>query len=502
MSTYPTYDKSNGVGCTSDDDNIKVGVGAGGLHIEYDLLTPTPKTFNLNHLGIHWTDGTATYETALGKLSAVQEAFQAVELPPNATTLQINDNIKVTDGTNKNVTISKDVINITDSAGIQLVYTPQITIKSPATNTPNAIPPSTQNPHYVLLQGTPVPQSSLLINFSPTFPEVSDIIASIYYNGLYYVSTQSGSVWYWDGGTWTQTLTFNAPVRTFSIDQFNNLWMGGDFTYCYTNGTSLNYICWISSSGSQYLTSPVWNNQGGNGFSAPVYKIIADGSWMYVGGQFNGIGYGTYQLNKFGIIDTNGLNLYAINDQGGSGFDGDVYDIAYCNSYVVVTGAFTTLNWQTGSFSSNYAIILNFNAYYLSSYDNIGGSASFITSPLSFYSVASDFNSYFTIGGNSIYNGYINYAVQFPYYSPSAVSPVGNNNFQAPIKQVVFSQSTGQYYFLDVNNTYYNQNTNTVITLPFNCNYMFYFLNINFICYFESGTQNIKYFGGSNTNFF
>ena len=88
--SYPTYSTDNGVGCESNTGDVRIGVGDQGLHIEYDILT-SAKTFNITPAGIFWTDGITPYTTGLGRLAAVQQAFQAVELPPNSTTLQLNN---------------------------------------------------------------------------------------------------------------------------------------------------------------------------------------------------------------------------------------------------------------------------------------------------------------------------------------------------------------------------------------------------------------------------
>ena len=64
-----------------------------GIKLQYDLLT-TPKEFSITPTGINWTNGVDNYTTALDRIALVQQAFQAVELPPNATTLQLNDTLK------------------------------------------------------------------------------------------------------------------------------------------------------------------------------------------------------------------------------------------------------------------------------------------------------------------------------------------------------------------------------------------------------------------------
>lgn len=90
-------------------------IGKDGIRINYDLDTITPKYFEMTKDGVVFAEtGQPTYTTGLGRLCAVQQAFQAVELPPNATTLKINDTILVDAGiTNQTTTINDGNITIT-----------------------------------------------------------------------------------------------------------------------------------------------------------------------------------------------------------------------------------------------------------------------------------------------------------------------------------------------------------------------------------------------------
>jgi hypothetical protein len=83
-----------------------------GIGLEYDI-TGTKKTFTISPNGLTWSDGTSTNTTGLERLSLVQQAFQAVQLPPNATTLQLNDTLLLTDGTNTN-TLDTDSISFSN----------------------------------------------------------------------------------------------------------------------------------------------------------------------------------------------------------------------------------------------------------------------------------------------------------------------------------------------------------------------------------------------------
>jgi hypothetical protein len=99
--------------CRSADATKALKVGEEKLKLEYDI-GGTMKTFQISSAGINWTDGTSNHTTGLERLALVQTAFQAVELPPNATTLKINDTILLTDGTNT-TTINDTSISLTNS---------------------------------------------------------------------------------------------------------------------------------------------------------------------------------------------------------------------------------------------------------------------------------------------------------------------------------------------------------------------------------------------------
>lgn len=84
-----------------------------GLAINYDKTT-APKNFAIASNGVSWTDGILNFSTGLGRLASIQEAFQAVELPPNAFTLKINDSLLCTDGITDSSVINKTSFTTTD----------------------------------------------------------------------------------------------------------------------------------------------------------------------------------------------------------------------------------------------------------------------------------------------------------------------------------------------------------------------------------------------------
>lgn len=101
--SFPQTIENCGLNMKTDDDTqsitVKMKDTTKGLILDYDLLT-TPKQFSLTSAGVNFNDGTNNYTTGLERLALVQQAFQAVELPPNATTLKINNDLLMSDGTN------------------------------------------------------------------------------------------------------------------------------------------------------------------------------------------------------------------------------------------------------------------------------------------------------------------------------------------------------------------------------------------------------------------
>jgi hypothetical protein len=107
-----SFESANG------DRKITFGSATGtteGIEIEYDRLT-TPKIFKISPLGVNWNDGVDNYNTGLARLAVVQQAFQAVELPPNATTLKLNDTILLDNGSAITNTINNFQTQLVESS--------------------------------------------------------------------------------------------------------------------------------------------------------------------------------------------------------------------------------------------------------------------------------------------------------------------------------------------------------------------------------------------------
>jgi len=107
----PPY--NNDTFTTTYTETKACAIGKDGIRINYDLDTATPKYFEMTKDGVAWTDGITPYTTGLGRLAAVQTALASVELPPNSTTLKINDTVLVSAGiTNQTTTINDGNITI------------------------------------------------------------------------------------------------------------------------------------------------------------------------------------------------------------------------------------------------------------------------------------------------------------------------------------------------------------------------------------------------------
>ena len=108
----PPY--NNDTFTTTYTETKSCAIGKDGIRINYDLDTATPKYFEMTKDGVVFAEtGQPTYTTGLGRLCAVQQAFQAVELPPNSTTLKINDTVLVSAGVaNQTTTINDGNITI------------------------------------------------------------------------------------------------------------------------------------------------------------------------------------------------------------------------------------------------------------------------------------------------------------------------------------------------------------------------------------------------------
>ena len=124
--SFPQTIENCGLKMETEDNTqsitVKMKDTTKGLILDYDLTT-TPKQFSLTSAGVNFNDGTNNYTTGLSRLAAVQQAFQAVELPPDATTLKINNELLMSDGTNSG-SIGLNGLNTEITASGDLIFNP------------------------------------------------------------------------------------------------------------------------------------------------------------------------------------------------------------------------------------------------------------------------------------------------------------------------------------------------------------------------------------------
>jgi hypothetical protein len=90
--SYPTFSTDNGVGITDITGDIQIGVGINGLSITSGILS-TPSTTVINQSG--FTTGVNNFP--FNALYQLNQALQALEVAPNATTVQYNNTILLQD---------------------------------------------------------------------------------------------------------------------------------------------------------------------------------------------------------------------------------------------------------------------------------------------------------------------------------------------------------------------------------------------------------------------
>jgi len=91
--------------------------GDGGIDIRYDIGTANVKNFRMSNVGVNWTDNTNNNTTSLDRLALVQTLLQAVEIPPNATTLKINNALQINAGSLETADLTEVGLVYTDATG-------------------------------------------------------------------------------------------------------------------------------------------------------------------------------------------------------------------------------------------------------------------------------------------------------------------------------------------------------------------------------------------------
>jgi hypothetical protein len=178
----------------------------------------------------------------------------------------------------------------------------------------------------------------------------------VYYNAISTLILASGATLYQHLGNnnWSSFYTFNANINCI-VEIGTALYVGGEFMTDIASTTQFNYIASVDNNLS---VSPVgWSNRGGDiGFNGIVKTLCRNdtftNAYLYVGGTFTKTGTSlSYNLNRFGCIDTATLQLYSIDNNSGvitNGFNNTVWTISCSSNRIFIGGEFT---FQSASFS-------------------------------------------------------------------------------------------------------------------------------------------------------
>jgi uncharacterized protein YbjQ (UPF0145 family) len=130
---YPIYASSNGVGCVSSNQEDGIGINEYGVIFFKNNQTGTPEKLVLSANGITKDrDEQIPWSTVTG----IYPRTAAVIMPPNATTLEVNNTLIVTNGVNSN-TINSSSIAFNNQATISSIgginFTSSSTFNQPVT---------------------------------------------------------------------------------------------------------------------------------------------------------------------------------------------------------------------------------------------------------------------------------------------------------------------------------------------------------------------------------
>lgn len=460
-------------------------IGRDGIRINYDLDTATPKYFEMTKDGVVFQEtGQPTYTTGLGRLCAVQQAFQAVELPPNSTTLQLDDTLKLTSSSNA-TTISPTGANIVDFYANTLYYKPQLAVVANS-NIQTNIPSTPATQYEVFLKGVQVPLQNRLEAQPALLPTSETILCSLWSGAYQYIGCASGNVYWYDTGisSWTLLWTFDGEVRCMMYHS-GKVYVGGTFV-------QLNYplsviglyrvAYWNDTPYSTSISAIVFNT-GGNGFNDAVNTITSDGgNYFYFGGAFTGdnnnVGY-TRKIACYKHTSNDLENLDGVPYD--TGFDGTCWNLQYGNGYLTATGEFQYITTGVGTTATYYCSNFGISNNNVGTLDYLFGSPTILTTPISTLTGIGYDGNYFYIPVNEVVSG-CNYVVQAPYYSFASGSSVSANGFDSPIKNVFYNgallatTTNGKYwsngaYQLTLGST----NTFTFYNYPYSPNILFFY---------------------------
>lgn len=316
-------------------------------------------------------------------LTALEQALQALEPAPNATTVKINNTLLLDNGVGNSITINGQVAQNNLGGRFLPTY-----FEAVHHNTGEVFPyGSTQDQldHQVIISTNFVaPSYNPWVNPNGALSPSNEIVSAWSdFNGCIVVGCESGNVYYSNGAGWTFQQYYDGIIRCFCyIPWFNELWVGGDFNKCPALGITSGKIMRIDAAWN--TASIGWNNWGGDvGLNGGgVYcMVVSPYNYLYVGGKFDNTynNQSLYGIFNFCIVDS-GNNMYAIDNNNvafatgqGNGFSDTVFTISCLGSAVCIGGQFQN-SWasqsgiQTTTFNIPFCLV-----WYSFDYNSING---------------------------------------------------------------------------------------------------------------------------------
>jgi hypothetical protein len=261
-----------------------------------------------------------------------------------------------------------------------------------------------------------------ITNFAPSYndpaptinpaPNTNTFASVLFANNNLLIIANGQRLYNWDTGTnaWVNFYSFDANINCMA-EIGGYLYVGGEFLQDLGATTTFNRIARVD--GGLNVLQILWSNRSSDiGFNDSVFTLCSNdtfSSWLYVGGRFTQTGGGIYDLNRFGCIESNNLDLYSIDDNSGSainGFDNNVRTISCSADRIFIGGQFTS---QSASFSgvlnntsNQRAVVWTSNDYQSTSateFETVGSSTSSINDTV-FTSVKDPFLGIFHFGGD------------------------------------------------------------------------------------------------------
>jgi hypothetical protein len=372
-------------------------------------------------------------------LTTLDQALQALQPAPNATTVKFNDTIILDNGGTDITNITNTTITKFESGIGTMTYMPSFDLQA-VSNQSIQIPPFNAVPHQVILQSAPVPLIDTL-NLLP-WTISGEQVNTYAFNGTsdMYLGCESGNIYWYNTSnlTWDLMLTFDGSIRCLYFhNQSGRMYIGGKFgnmTYPFSFG-GINALCFSNTfpnlDGS--ISVDVWANYGVNGFDAAVNAITGDGTYLYFGGEYKYIYGGGLNAQYITCFEWSGSQfIYAFDNTNGYGFDAYVYGLSLISDRLCVTGNFNNVISNMGYTTALYCVSITLIAgYIVNSTEFLYGNPTALTMKIDILdSIKNDGNVFYISTSDPNINGLgVNYMIQAPYYAFSSSSACGNNEY-------------------------------------------------------------------------